>query len=268
MHMVAVGVTLRILHVPNQGVGPVAKPQRPVRPDLWVNRAEMLVGRFDQVKCGLGVSRIVPHAVTLKTRSIIFESPAGHPVHVDNARVQKLSLHIIGKLPAVQKFTPHHRSHAFGVEHGVQTLAASVLRSRKWRVPVLAGHRAVTAEALPPLVKHIAPRIAIAGGHKVTHLPSAWVQHIRAWCAKIAEWPPRGLKGRAHRDPFQHVQEPRVVELKGAHRVMGILGGKTVQHMDNLICFVIPIRVLQPQNPRLVSHQHPPVEKFKAGGAV
>ena len=47
--MVAIGIALGILHVADQGIGPIAKPERSVRSDLWIDRAKMLIRGADEV---------------------------------------------------------------------------------------------------------------------------------------------------------------------------------------------------------------------------
>src|SRR5262249_53312222 len=42
--MIAVWIALRVLHVTNEGVAPVAEPQRAVRSNLRIDRPEILVG--------------------------------------------------------------------------------------------------------------------------------------------------------------------------------------------------------------------------------
>ena len=97
--VVAIGVALAVLHMADQRVGPVAKPERAIGADLRIDRPEMLVGALDQVEGGLRILGIVPHPLSLVAGAVVGDRPARHTVGVDHAGIEKLVLHVGGKLP-------------------------------------------------------------------------------------------------------------------------------------------------------------------------
>ena len=274
MDMVAVGIALAVLHVADERIGPVAKPQRAVGPDLRIDRAEVLVGALDQIEGRLRIGRVVPNAHSLEASAVVGEGPARHAVGVDDAGIEKLPLHIIGKLPRVEELAPHHRPHPLHVEDRVHPLAAPVLLARKRRVPVLVGTGAVAAEALPPLVEHIAPGISVARGDEVADLPGAGIENVGAGGAGVAERAPRRLDGGAHRHPFEHVDEPGGARFKSADGVVRVFRGPAIEDMDDAVGGIarrdpaVAIAILEPQDPRLVDHEDAAIEEGEAGGAV
>ena len=48
-NVVAIRIALAVLHVSDQGVGPVAEPQRAVGSDLRIRRSEVFIARADQI---------------------------------------------------------------------------------------------------------------------------------------------------------------------------------------------------------------------------
>ena len=178
--VVAIGIALAVLHVTDERVGPVAKPQRAVGADLRIDGAKVLVGALDEVEGGLRITRIVPHPLPLEAAAVVGECPARDAVHVDHASVDELVLHLVRELPRAQKLASYDGPHALGVEDRAHALAASILLARERRVPVLCGARAVAADALTPFVEHVAPGVAVAGRVEVGDLPGARVEHIGA----------------------------------------------------------------------------------------
>ena len=268
VNVVAVGVALAVLHVADQWVGPVAKPERAVGTDLGIDRTEVLVCALDQVERRILVRGIMSHPRADVARAVVGDRPSRHAVGVDDTGIGELVLHVVGKLPRAEVFASHDWPHPLGVEYRVQAFASAVLLSREGRVPVLIRTGAVAADALAPLVEDIAPGISVSGGDKVPQLPRPWIEHVGSRGAEVSKRAPRRLHGGAHRDAFEHVQETARARLEGAHGVVRVLGGPAVEHVHHLIGLVIAIGVLQPEHPRLVDHEHAAGEELEAGWAA
>ena len=272
--VIAVGIALAVLHVADERIGPVAKPQRAIGPDLRIDRAEVLVGALDQIERRLRVGRVVPDAHSLVAGTVVGERPARHAVGVDDAGVEKLSLNVVGKLPGVEELAPHHRPHPLHVEDRVHPLAAPVLLPRKRRVPVLVGTGAVTAETLPPLVKHVAPRIAVARGDEVADLPGAGIEDVGTGGAVVAKRAPRCLDRGAHRHPFEHVDEPGGTRFESANGVVRVFGRPAIKDMNDAVGRIaggdpaVAIAILEPEDSWLIDHEDAAVIEGEAGGAV
>ena len=267
-NVVAVGVALAVLHMADQRVGPVAKPERPVGTNLRIDRPEVLVGALDQIEWRVLIGGIMSHPRANVARAVVGDRPSRHAVGVDDTGIGELVLHVVGKLPRAEVFAPHDRPHPLGVKHRVQALAAAVLLSREGRVPVLIRAGAVAADALAPLVEDIAPGVSVAGGDEVTELPCPRIEHVGARGAEVAERAPRRLHGGAHRDALEHIEETARAGLEGTHGVVRVLGGPAVEHVHHLIGLVIAVGVLQPEHPRLIDHEHAAGEELEAGRAV
>ena len=268
LDVVAVWVPLAVLHVADQRVGPVAKPEGPVGADLGIDRPEVLIGALEEVEGSLGISGVVPHPLALVAGAVVGHCPPGDAVHVDHAGVDELVLHVVRKLPAAEIVATYHGPHILRVEHRIEPLAAAVLGSRKGCVPVLRGTGTVTADTLPPLIEHVAPRVAVARGLEMTNSPGSWIEHVGPRRAVVAERAPWRLDGRAHRHALEHVEQAAGAGLEGTGGVVGVFRGKAVEHVHDRIGFVIAVGVSQPEHPRLVHHQHAAVEKLKTGRAV
>ena len=206
LHVVAVRVSLAVLHMADQGVRPVAKPERAIGADLGIDRPEVLVGALEQVEGSLGIGGVVPHPLALVAGTVVGHRPPRDAVHVDHARVDELVLHVVRELPRAEVVAPHDGPHILSVEHGIETLAAAVLGAREGRVPMLRSAGAVAADALAPLVEEIAPGIAVAGRLEVPELPRPRIEDIGPGRTVVAKRAPRRLDGGAHRHALEHVE--------------------------------------------------------------
>ena len=191
--VVAARVALRILHVPDERVGPVAEPQRTIRPDLRIGRAEVLIR---------GTNQIRRDAVALESGPVVLQREARHPVHGDDRGVDELPLHVVGQVPRDEPFAAEVGAFA-AVEEEVQALAAGVLLAGKRHVPGLVGGGAVADEALAPFVEVVAPHVVHAGQRELLYLHRARVDDIRSAVARAAVRTPRRLQRRARRDAFE-----------------------------------------------------------------
>src|SRR6185295_61974 len=93
---------------------------------------------------------------------VVVNLEARQAIHVDHARVQELSLHAVWKLTRVEELAAYRGPHAFVVEYRVDTRPPGELFAAERRIPMLLSAGAVAADALPPPVEHVAPRVAVA----------------------------------------------------------------------------------------------------------
>ena len=87
--MIAIGVALRILHVTDECITPIAKPKCPIWTYLWVSRSEIFVLATDQVA---RLSVILHDAFAGKARTVIADTEPRHTVHVNHTCISELSL--------------------------------------------------------------------------------------------------------------------------------------------------------------------------------
>ena len=133
---------------------------------------------------------------------------------------------------------------------------------------MLAGAGAVAADALAPLVKHIAPGVAVAGRLEVADLERAGIEHVAAGGTEVAKRSPGRLDRRAHRHPLEHVKQTARAHLEGAARVMRVFRGEAVEQVHDPVGLVVAVGVGEPEHPRLVHHQHAAGEELKARRTV
>ena len=56
--------------------------------------------------------------------------------------------------------------------------------------------------------------------------------------------------------------------FKRTARMVGIVGGPAVEHMHNFVGPIIPIRVFQEQQTRLIHNENATIPKFETGRAM
>ena len=98
--VVAVRIALTVLHVADQRVGPVAEPQRAVGTDLRIGRAEVLVGRTDQVR---------HDPLAAEAGAVVLEREPRHAVHGDDRGIDELPLHLVGQVSRNEPFATEVR---------------------------------------------------------------------------------------------------------------------------------------------------------------
>ena len=94
--VVAVGVALRILHVADQRVAPVAKPECSVGANFWIDWSEEIVCRSNQI-----VDAFAGH--TGDVFIAIVDRECGESVHVDHAGVDQLVVIFFRELPRLKE---------------------------------------------------------------------------------------------------------------------------------------------------------------------
>ena len=268
MHLVAVGIPLAVLDVADEGVGPVAEPERPVGTDLGIDRPEVLVGALEEVERGRRISRIVPDADALVAGPVVGDRPAGDAVHLDQARVDELALNLFGELPGPQVFAPHHRTHLLGVEDRIHPLSTGILGPRQRRVPMLRSHGAVTDDALAPFVEYVAPRVAVARRLEVADLPGAGIDHVATRRPEIAKRSPGRLERRAQAGPLERVEQPAVAHFERTRRMVRVIRAPAVEHVNHGVGPVVSVGVSEPEETRLIDDEHAAGKKLKPGRAV
>ena len=247
---------------------------RAVRADLRIDRPEILVGADEQIVGQLAWTLSLPSAAGFISRlptkpgRLVVNLEPRHAVHVDDAAINELALHVVGKLPRVQELAADAGPHSLVVENGIDAAAAGNFGARQRRVPMLLRGRAVAHESLAPFVENVAPRIAVAGRGKC-RIFSVRGSKMYAPEASLRRNGPHGVSIVVLIEmPSSVCKQAAVGVLALAHRVVRVVARRAVEQVDDQVGFVVAVGVFDPEHPRLIADEHAAVPELEAGGAV
>ena len=218
MRLVAAGVPKGILHMPHQGIEPVRNIQRPVRPELHIDRAKIDIDgrkqRLDFFACETGPFR---------ADAVLLDS-----VKPDHIVVQKIPLGFLGEMPAAYELRSGGRPHNgrkylhSGVLFGIRQIP----RQRKPEIIVSVG--GVRNEILSPPVEFVAPGICEAVAHiALQKMPAGFVPEHAG--VLHADGSVRRFHLRMMEGAFLKIERPARPPYETVDGVMAVFRAETVQ---------------------------------------
>ena len=247
--VVAVRVAHVVLHVADDGVGPVGDVQGAVGTDLQVGGAEIGIARHDDRLDlpGRDLGAVVLHLVL------------EHAEEADRVADQEVAPVLLREMAARQEAGRGHGANPLG-EPG---LVAHPLADVDVRAD---ARRAVVGELVAPLVEDVAVGVG-ADGEVELDLERPRIEPMHA--GRGGTHRPRR---RLHRRDVEHAPRP-VEPAVGAdeHRVGGMVrvgAVEPLEHAELEVCLAVAVGVLEEPDLRKRRHQHPPAPELEAGDAV